>query len=118
MGRRAVVIGPAEYGPDSGIASYEWIRNSAREYGRVLDGDPMWDRDSYRVLTAAELQTADGVMHAVQEVADQAKLGDVLLVVYVGHGAYWSDLPGAQVHFSVESSHRDKPWTWLSSWYI
>ncbi|HYQ68045.1 hypothetical protein [Actinophytocola sp.] len=113
-----MVIGPYEYGTDSGIDGYSWIGASAHEYGELLTGDPMWGPGSCRVLEPAELQTADGVMAALQEVADQTEPDDVLLVVYVGHGAYWSDLPGGQVHFSVGSSQKDKPWTWLSSWYI
>lgn len=116
MARRAVVIGPAEYGPDSGIPSYSWISASARTYAEVLAGDDMWT--SCRLVTQDELRTADGVMQAVQEVADQTEPDDVFMVVYVGHGAHWRDLPGPQVHFSVESSRRDSPWTWLSSWYL
>jgi hypothetical protein len=54
----------------------------------------------------------------VQEAAAQAERGDILLVVYIGHGAYWSDVPGAQVHFAVNSSRQGQPHTWLSSWYL
>ncbi|MFL6001096.1 MAG: hypothetical protein ACJ736_43600, partial [Streptomyces sp.] len=43
---------------------------------------------------------------------------DTLLVVYVGHGAYWQDVPGGQVHFAVGSSRVSEPWTWLSAWYV
>ena len=41
-------------------------------------------------------------MTPLQQAADQAERGDSLLVVYVGHGAYWADVPGAQVHFAPE----------------
>lgn len=116
MARRAVVIGPAEYGPDSGIPSYSWISASARTYAEVLAGDEMWT--SCRLVAGDELRTADGVMRAVQEVADETEPGDVFMAVYIGHGAHWRDLPGPQVHFSVESSRRDSPWTWLASWYL
>lgn len=118
MAFRAVVIGPARYAEDSGIDSHPSIGESARMYGEVLAGDGMWGTDSCRVLGEDEVQTADGVMRALQQAADATGPDDILLVVYVGHGQYWSDLPGAQVHFSVGSSHRDKPWTWLSSWYV
>jgi hypothetical protein len=118
MAFRAVVIGPARYAEDSGIDSHPSIGESARMYGEVLAGDGMWGMESCRVLGEDEVQTADGVMRALQQAADETGPDDILLVVYVGHGQYWSDLPGAQVHFSVGSSHRDKPWTWLSSWYV
>ncbi|MGW1752466.1 hypothetical protein ACWCRD_44135 [Streptomyces sp. NPDC002092] len=118
MASRAVVIGPAAYAPDSGIDSHPPIGESARMYGEVLADDAMWGADKCRVLGADEVQSADGVMRALQEAADATGPEDILLVVYVGHGQYWSDLPGAQVHFSVGSSHRDEPWTWLSSWYV
>lgn len=118
MAFRAVVIGPARYAEDSGIDSHPSIGESARIYGEVLAGDGMWGTDSCRVLGEDEVQTVDGVMRALQQAADETGPDDILLVVYVGHGQYWSDLPGAQVHFSVGSSHRDKPWTWLSSWYV
>jgi hypothetical protein len=45
-----------------------------------------------------------------------AESGDTLMVVYVGHGAYWEDPPGSQVHFALNSSHRAAPHGWLSSW--
>lgn len=118
MAFRAVVIGPARYAADSGIDSHPSIGASARMYGEVLAADGMWGPDCCRVLTEDEVQTADGVMRALQQAADETGPNDILLVVYAGHGQYWSDLPGAQVHFSVGSSHRDEPWTWLSSWYV
>jgi hypothetical protein len=118
MASRAVVIGPARYAADSGIDSHPSIGESARMYGEVLAADGMWGPDCCRVLGEDEVQTGDGVMRALQQAADETGPNDILLVVYAGHGQYWSDLPGAQVHFSVGSSHRDKPWTWLSSWYV
>ncbi|MGW3202021.1 hypothetical protein ACWDBD_47465 [Streptomyces sp. NPDC001118] len=118
MASRAVVIGPARYAVDSGMDGHPPIGASARMYGEVLAGDEMWGTDCCRVLTEDEVQTADGVMRALQEAADETGPDDIFLVVYVGHGQYWSDVPGAQVHFSVGSSYRDKPWTWLSSWYV
>ncbi|MEU6378230.1 hypothetical protein [Streptomyces sp. NPDC046909] len=118
MAFRAVVIGPGRYAPDSGIDSHPSIGASARMYGEVLAADGMWGPDSCRVLGEEDVQTTGGVMKALKEAADETGPNDILLVVYVGHGQYWSDLPGAQVHFSVGSSHQDKPWTWLSSWYV
>ncbi|MER5446203.1 hypothetical protein ABT052_13325 [Streptomyces sp. NPDC002766] len=118
MASRAVVIGPATYAVNSGIDSHPSIGESARMYGEVLSGDAMWGPDSCRVLGPDEVRTADGVMRALQEAADETQPEDIFLVVYVGHGQYWSDLPGAQVHFSVGSSHKNQPWTWLSSWYV
>ncbi|WP_035804536.1 hypothetical protein [Kitasatospora mediocidica] len=118
MASRALVIGPGEYAEDSGIPGHPTIRPSALMYGEALAGDPMWGPESYRVLVGEEVRTADGVMRALQEAADATGPEDILLVVYVGHGQYWSDVPGGQVHFSVGSSYKDKPWTWLSSWYL
>jgi hypothetical protein len=118
MAFRAVVIGPARYAADSGIVSHPSIGASARMYGEVLAADGMWGPDGCRVLGEDEVQTTDGVMRALQQAADETTPQDIFLVVYVGHGQYWSDLPGAQVHFSVGRSFQDKPWTWLSSWYV
>lgn len=118
MAFRALVIGPGTYAADAGIESHPTIGASARMYGEVLAADAMWGRGSCRVLDESEVETADGVMKALQETADATGPDDTLLVVYVGHGQYWSDVPGGQVHFSVGSSSRKKPWTWLSSWYV
>lgn len=118
MASRALVIGPARYATGSGIPSYPSIGASARMYGEVLAADQMWGPDCCRVLDQNEVRTADGVMNALQEAADATGPLDIFLVVYVGHGHYWSDLLGAQVHFSVGSSYQNKPWTWLSSWYV
>ncbi|GHF71648.1 hypothetical protein GCM10010218_61080 [Streptomyces mashuensis] len=118
MASRAVVIGPWEYADDAGVPRYEEIGISAAQYGKVLADNPMWGEDRCRVLTKEEVDTADGVMAALEEEAGRTGAGDVFLVVYVGHGAYWGDVPGAEVHFSVGSSYDGKPWTWLSSWYL
>jgi hypothetical protein len=118
MASRAVVVGPAVYAATSGIDSHPAIGASARAYGEVLTGDEMWGPDCCRVLDEDEVQTADGVMKALEEAADETGPTDTFLLVYVGHGRYWSDLPGAQVHLSVGSSYADKPWTWLCSWYV
>lgn len=112
------MIGPATYAPDSGIASHPEIGNSARMYGDVLAGDDRWGRDRVTVLPKDRVSSVNDVMDAVQDAANQTKKGDTLLVIYIGHGAYWNDLPGAQVHFSVGSSRRREPHTWLSSWYV
>jgi hypothetical protein len=118
MAFRAVVIGPAQYAENSGIDSHSSIGASARMYGEVLAADKMWGPDNCRVLGEDEVQTTGDVMRALQQAADETEPKDIFLVVYVGHGQYWSDLPGGQVHFSVGSSQQDKPWTWLSSWYV
>ncbi|MFG2695270.1 hypothetical protein [Kitasatospora sp. NPDC048407] len=118
MASRALVIGPGEYAEDSGLPGHPTIRASALMYGHALAGDAMWGPESYRVLVGEQARTADDVMRALQGAADATGPEDVLLVVYVGHGQYWSDVPGGQVHFSVGSSYKDKPWTWLSSWYL
>jgi hypothetical protein len=111
-----VVIGAAEYGRESGIDSYASISESARMYAEVLGQDPMWPDP--RLVTEDELRTTDGVMRAVQDVADRAAADEAFMVVYVGHGAHWRDIPDSEVHFSVGSSRRDSPWTWLASWYL
>ncbi|OIV38392.1 hypothetical protein BIV57_05715 [Mangrovactinospora gilvigrisea] len=120
MAFRAVVIGSGDYPRESGIVSYSEIGESARHFGLVLDSDPLWRQDGggCRVLTADEVRTPNGVMTALEEEADRATHQDVLVVVYVGHGALWKDVPDAEVHFAVGSSHQRKPWTWLSSWYV
>lgn len=118
MASRAVVIGPWDYAADSGITGYSWVRESARMYGKVLAADPMWGLENCRVLGEDEVRTADGVMAALEDEASRTTPGDTFLVVYVGHGAHWGDIPGDQVHFSVSSSYKYKPWTWLSSWYV
>lgn len=118
MASRAVIIGPHSYGPESKIPAHDTIGASALMYGEVLKKDPMWGPDRVTVLPEAQLDQIADVMAAVQQAADQAMPGDILLVVYVGHGAYWADVPGAQVHFAVNSSREAVPYTWLSSWYL
>lgn len=118
MASRALVIGPADYAPDAGIASHPEIAQSARMYGKVLGSDPRWGPDAVDVLPTGRLGSVNDVMGAVQQTADQAEPGDTLLVVYIGHGAYWGDVPDAQVHLAVGSSRLRQPHTWLSSWYV
>lgn len=118
MASRAVVIGPASYAPDSGIAAHGTIAASARMYGEILEQDRMWGPDRVTVLQQDRLGQIAEVMASVQHAADQTERGDILLIVYIGHGAYWSDVPGAQVHFAVNSSRAAAPHTWLSSWYL
>jgi len=118
MASRAVIIGPGSYAPDSGIAAHPTIAASARMYGEVLAADPKWGPDRVTTLRQDQLGQIADVMTPLQQAADQTDRGDILLVVYVGHGAYWADVPGAQVHFAVNSSRRAAPHTWLSSWYL
>ncbi|GAA0396796.1 hypothetical protein [Streptomyces luteireticuli] len=118
MTSRALVIGPAEYAGESGVRAYTEIGVSAVQYGEVLAGNPMWGGDRCRVLGPDEVMTAGDVMAALEEEAGRTGPDDIFMVVYIGHGAYWNDVPGAEVHFSVGSSYKDKPWTWLSSWYL
>jgi hypothetical protein len=115
---RAIVIGPANYQPGSDIEGHPEIGNSARLYGRVLAADRRWDAGRVEVLSQDQLFSIDGVMEAVQRAARQALPGETLLVIYVGHGNYWVDVPGAEVHFAVGSSRRYEPHTWLNSWYV
>ncbi|CAL9555626.1 hypothetical protein SUDANB58_04536 [Streptomyces sp. enrichment culture] len=120
MASRALVIGVGTYGPDSGIEGHPTIEASARAYGTALARDPRWGAAARsRVLEPDRTRTADGVMRALQEAAAAGEgPEDTLLVVYVGHGAYWQDVPGGQVHFAVGSSRSNEPWTWLSAWYV
>jgi hypothetical protein len=115
---RAIVIGPANYEPGSDIEGHPEIGNSARLYGRVLAADHRWQPERVEVLSQHQLSSIDGVMDAVQRAAALAVPGDTLLVIYVGHGNYWVDVPGAEVHFAVGSSRRQEPHTWLNSWYV
>lgn len=118
MASRAIVIGPASYTPGSEIKGHPEIGNSARLYGRVLAADRRWGAGRVEVLSQDQLFSIDGVMEAVQRAAGQTVVSDTLLVIYVGHGSYWVDVPGAEVHFAVGSSRRHEPHTWLSSWYV
>jgi hypothetical protein len=120
MASRALVIGVGTYGEESGIQGYPTIEASARAYGAALARDPRWGAaDRSPVLKPDEVRTADDVMCALQEAAAAGEgPEDTLLVVYVGHGAYWQDVPGGQVHFAVGSSRVSEPWTWLSAWYV
>jgi hypothetical protein len=119
MASQALVIGVGSYAPGSEIDPYTTIDASARAYGTVLAEDERWGTDRTRVLEPEEVATADGVMRAVQRAASAADSPqDTLLVVYVGHGSHWRDVPDGQVHFAVGTSRRNEPWTWLSSWYL
>lgn len=120
MASRALVIGVGAYDDGSEIDGYPTIEASARAYGAALAGDPRWGASARStVLERHEVRTADSVMCALQEAAAAGEgAEDTLLVVYVGHGAYWQDVPGGQVHFAVGSSRKNEPWTWLSSWYV
>ncbi|MFG2554793.1 hypothetical protein ACGFWF_33345 [Streptomyces sp. NPDC048581] len=120
MASRAVVVGVGTYADDSGIHGYPTIEASARAYGAALDRDPRWGTATRSpVLDRDEVRTADGVMRALHEAAAAGEgPQDTLLVVYVGHGAYWQDVPGGQVHFALGSSRVNEPWTWLSAWYV
>jgi len=118
MASRAVIIGPASYAPDAGVPAHDTIRQSALMYEKVLNQDPLWGPDRVTVLPENELFQIVTVMNGVQKAADEARSGDILLVVYVGHGRCWTGVPDEQVHFAVNSSRRDMPYTWLSSWYL
>jgi hypothetical protein len=122
VAHHAIVIGPHEYEQNEhgvGLARHGTIRHSVIRYGEVLRADRLWkDGGRVDVLTQDDLRSPITVMRAVQEAADRARKGDTLLVVYVGHGAFWSDAPDGHVHFALNWSLRDVPYTWLSSWYI
>lgn len=117
MTSRAVVIGPWNYA-DTDIASHEEIRNSARKYADVLGNDPKWGDGRVICVPPESLSSISDVMTTVQRAADETTAGGTLLVIYVGHGMRWKDIPGDQVHFAVESSRSREPYTWLSSWYV
>ncbi|MFI5798309.1 hypothetical protein [Streptomyces sp. NPDC051677] len=120
MTSRALVIGVGEYDDDADIIGYPTIEASAHAYGAALAQDPRWGAAARSsVLEPHEVRTADGVMRALEEAAAAGEgPEDTLLVVYVGHGAFWTDVPGGQVHLAVGSSRSNKPWTWLSAWYV
>lgn len=124
MASRAVVIGPWRYAEGSGLDSHIQIRNSALKYGEVLAADGRWGADRVDVLagdspvSGSPQISVDDAMTVVERAADEARQGDTLLVIYVGHGKSWPDIPDRDVHFAVESSHDDKPYLWLSSWYV
>lgn len=118
MASRAVIIGPSRYAAGSGLEPHPEIGQSASCYGEMLRQDGRWGADRVEVVPEERLGTVNEVMDVVQRAADQAKTGDTLMVVYVGHGAYWEDLPGGQVHFALNSSRKAAPYSWLSSWYI
>jgi hypothetical protein len=118
MTSRAVIIGAHRYAEGSGLEPHPEIGRSAHWYGEVLKDNSLWGADRVEVVPADQLETINGAMDAVQRAADQVKAGETLMVVYIGHGAYWEDVPGSQVHFAVNSSRMAVPYTWLSSWYV
>ncbi|WP_425827508.1 hypothetical protein [Streptomyces fractus] len=118
MASQAIVIAPSQYADGSGLQRHASIAASGDLYERVLKQDPLWGPENLTVLDRAQLGSVPKVMAALQEKARLVGASDTLLVVYVGHGAAWEDVPGAQVHFAVESSRKNEPWTWLNSWYL
>ncbi|HWG25905.1 hypothetical protein [Actinospica sp.] len=121
MGSRALIIGPSRYTEGSGLQDHESIARSARMYGEVLGEDERWGAENVEVLSEDRLGSVIDVMEAVKRAADEAgrEPESTLLIVYIGHGIYWNDVPGgAEVHFAVGSSRRHEPYTWLSSWYV
>lgn len=120
MASRALVIGVGAYDEGSHIPGYPTVEASARAYGTALALDPRWGASARStVLERDEVRTADSVMRALHEAAAAAESAeDTLLVVYVGHGNYWPDVPGGQVHFALGASRSNEPWTWLSAWYV
>jgi hypothetical protein len=117
MTSRALIIAPSEY-QDPGITSYEEIANSGRRYEEFLKEDRLWKDSRIERLTKEQLTSTSSVMDAVTAAANAADKDDTLLVIYVGHGYRWADIPDADVHFAVESSRSDAPYTWLSTWYL
>lgn len=131
MPSRALIIGPARYTDnprkirtltDSGhngekLEDHDEIRRSASLYGEVLWADDQWGPDQVEVLPEERLNSISDVMDGVNRAADGSQDG-TLLVVYIGHGMYWTDVPGSQVHFAVGSSLPDEAFTWLSSWHV
>lgn len=117
MASRAVIIGPSRYAVGSGLEPHQEIRQSAQCYGEMLGQDQRW-AGRVEVVPEEGLGTINDVMDVVQRAAERVEKGDTFMVVYVGHGAYWGDVPGGQVHFAVDSSRKQLPYTWLSSWYI
>lgn len=126
-GSRAVIVGAADYGAGSGLGSHSTIARSAEEWERFLKTDPLWESsgedtgsdNQVRRLERRDLQSVDGVLTAVRHAAAEAN--DMLLVIYIGHGAPWLDAPGNKsdsVHLAVETSRRDDPWTWLPFWCL
>jgi hypothetical protein len=122
---RAIIIGAADYGDyeRSRLKSHFTIARSAVEWERFLKTDPLWEStgdtgtdNQVRRLEHRELQSVDGVLSEVRLAAAEAN--DMLLVVYIGHGAWWSGVADSQVHLAVETSRNHDPWTWLSSSYL
>lgn len=121
MTDRALVIGSARYRDGSGIDSYDEIDASASLYKKVLTEKQGWDPAAVTLLSREHPpQTVNDVMDAVEDAAGAGRdeEDDTLLVVYVGHGMHWPDVPGSQVHFAVGSSMAGRPHTWLSAWYV
>lgn len=120
MTDRALIIGSARYQEGSGIQSYDEIDASASLYRKVLTEKQGWDPETVTVFHQDQPRSVDVVMDVIQDAADAGREedDDTLLVVYVGHGMHWPDVPGAQVHFAVGSSRLSMPHTWLSAWYV
>ncbi|MDI5966461.1 caspase family protein [Streptomyces sp. SL13] len=118
MANRTLVIGVGDYGPGSELDSHPTITASALQYGAVLRQDSSLGPDGCRVLSGEEVATTNAVMDALEQAAAGTGPKDRLMVVYVGHGMHWKDLPTKEVHFAVGTSEASKPWKWLSSSYF
>jgi hypothetical protein len=126
MASRALIIGPAHYREDpefpgnekKKLKDHDEIARSASLYGEILAADDRWwGPDQVDVLSEDQLNSIDDVMDALRRAAKDSKDG-TLLVIYVGHGMYWSDVPGSKAYFAVGSSLPGEPSGWLSSWFV
>jgi hypothetical protein len=121
MANRALVIGAHEYPeaarlPSTSLKLYESIKVSAEGYRQALETDPLWGPGSC-VLLLNPRTPAD--VWAGLDACTAAMTGnDRLLVVYIGHGAYWTEVPGGSVHLGLSASVDGAPDTWLSTWYL
>lgn len=133
MASRAVVIGSARYAPDAELDSHLEIRHSAFQYGQVLSHAPGWNAPGQvevipaykpgtggdgRIVSDDPPLTADDVITAVRRAAAAAGEGDILLVIYVGHGKLERERSEDHVHFAVETSRGPDPHSWLASRYV
>jgi hypothetical protein len=121
MGNRALVIGAYTY-PAAALQEstvlrpHDSIRISAEEYQKAIEDNDMWGPGSCGLLKNP--RSAGEVWSYLDACIEGLTASGILLVVYIGHGGYWKEVPGGSVHFALSSSVDKYPDTWLSTWYL
>lgn len=116
MTSRAVLIAVGEYAESTPLEGYPSIGASAAAYDRIISRDPWWaEHGTVEVLTREQTGDQAAVLDAVERAArDADSPDDRLLVVYLGHGTFWTDQNAGEVHLAAARSRPDRPYTWVS----